>query len=138
MKHLFLIAALCALATAAIADAKHVKFTTEIVIDGQPVVNEVKCPSADGKRTCQTPFTVGELAYMSLERPPAPGMAPQSWADAIKRDDLAHAIRNADDFLLLDDQRTSIEAAMAPIWNPAVLGFVARVIDPPSPPATPK
>lgn len=135
MKYLVIFVALYT--TSAFAEAKHVKFTTDVVIDGQPFINEVKCPLVDGKRACQTPFTVGELAYMSLERSPVPGMAPQSWTDAIKRDDLAHAIRNADDFLLLDDQRTSIETAMAPIWSPSVLGFVSNVIDPPTQSAVP-
>lgn len=130
LKRTILIAALCALATPAIAEAKHVKFTTDVVIDGVPVVNDAKCPD---HKACQTPYTVGELAYMSLERPPVQGMGPQSWTDALKHDDLARAIRDADDFLLLDDQRISIEAAMGPIWSPAVLGFVARVIDPPAP-----
>lgn len=133
MKKLIIVtAALCAFASHALAEGKHVKFTTEIVIDGAPIINEVKCPMVAAHRDCQTPFTVGELAFMSLERPPAQGMAPQSWTDAIKHDDLARAVRTADDFLLLDDQRISIEAAMAPIWSPAILGFVSRVIDPPA------
>jgi hypothetical protein len=141
LKKLILIGALCALSSHAFAEAKHVKFTTEVVIDGVAVVNEVKCPmiaatpTVAAHRDCQTPFTVGELAYMSLERAPGPGVAQQSWTDAVKHDDLAHAIRNADDYPLLDDQRIMIQSAMGPIWSPAILGFVARVIDPPAPAA---
>jgi hypothetical protein len=134
MKRIVLVSLLCAVSVSASAEMKHVKFTTPVIIDGQPVVDEVKCPiiPTTGKRECQTPFTVGEMAYLSLERPPAGGVAQQSWTDAIKHDELAHAVRNADDFPLLDDQRISIEAAMAPLWSPLILGFVNRVIDPPT------
>ena len=147
MKTMILIGALYAVMTPAFAETKHVKFTTPVVIDDQPVINDIKCPllastpPALPHRDCQTPFTVGEMAYFSLERsPPGQGAAQQSWTDAIKHDDLARAIRNADDFPLLDDQRISIESAMAPLWSPSILGFVSRVIDPPAakidPPAT--
>ena len=110
------------------ADApRHVDFTTPIVVDGKPQIDEFKCPlDKVGKRDCDTPFTVGELAYFSLERP----QQNQSWSDAIKHDDLARAVRAAKDFPLLDDQKIMIENAMGPLWSPAVLGFVKTVIEP--------
>lgn len=144
IRFIFLTIIACLLTIVAQAETKHVKFTTEVVIDGQPVINEVKCPMLPAvqatattpaivaHRDCQIPFTVGEMVYISLERPV--GGQPQSWTDAIKHDDLAHAVRNAEDFPLLDEQRISIEAAMAAspyFGSPAILGFVARVIDPP-------
>lgn len=110
----------------AVETARRVDFTTPVVVDGQLQIDEFKCPLKDGKRACDTPFTVGELAYFSLERP----AQNQSWADAIKRDDLARAVRAAKDFPLLDDQKTMIEAAMGPLWSPAILGFVKTVIEP--------
>lgn len=142
-------AALVAMSSSAHAEAKHVKFTTPIIIDGQPLVNDIKCPVIPGDpdieksnpkdpkafahRDCQIPFTVGELAYYALESAPVQGQPAQNWTDAIKRDELAKAIHGADDFTLLDDQRTSIETALAPRWVPSVLGFIAHVIDPPAP-----
>lgn len=127
MKRL-LIAALLASASVSVfaAEPRKVDFTTVVVIDGKPMVDDFKCPEKAGKRDCETPFTVGELAYLSLERP----VQNQSWTDAIKHDDLARAVRNAKDFTLLEDQKISIEAAMGPLWAPSVLGFVKSVIDP--------
>ncbi len=105
---------------------RKIDFTTPVVVDGKPQIDEFKCPLKDGKRECETPFTVGELAYFSLERP----AQNQSWSDAIKRDDLARAVRTAKEFPLLDDQKIMIENAMGPLWSPATLGFVKTVIEP--------
>jgi hypothetical protein len=69
---------------------------------------------------------VGEVSYLSLER----RVDNQSWADAIKRDDLARAVRTAKDFTLTDDQRATIENAVAPLWMAGWLGFIKGVIDP--------
>jgi hypothetical protein len=135
MNRIILIGALCVLVVtaASAADVKSIKFTTPIVIDGIPSINEIKCPviPATGKRDCQTPFTVGELAYMSLEKPQDRGQTPLSWTDAIKHDDLARAVRNAEAFPLLEDQRIMIESALASAgFSNAVLGFIKDVIDP--------
>ncbi len=135
LKRILVIGALCAIATPTFAAGapRKVDFTTPVVIDGKPQVDEFKCPLKDGKRDCDTPFTVGELAYFSLERP----VQNQSWAEAIKRDDLAHAVRVAKDFPLLDDQKIMIENAMGPMWSPAILGFIKTVIEPPLVPILP-
>jgi hypothetical protein len=127
LKRIVIIGTLVALAVPAFAaDAHKVDFTTPVVVDGKPQIDEFKCPLKDGKRECETPFTVGELAYFSLERP----VQNQSWSDAIKHDDLARAVRTAKDFPLLDDQKIMIENAMGPLWSPSVLGFVKTVIEP--------
>lgn len=120
-------------ATAALADdVKKIDFTTPIVIDGVTMVNDFKCPpKSDGKRECETPMTVGELAFWALEKPP-PG---QTWTDGTGRDDLARAVRNATDFPLLGNQRSWIENAVAALCaqfnlSNAVLSAVAAVIEP--------
>lgn len=130
-----LIFGLIPIASLAFAEPRKVDFTAPIVIDGKPLIDDFKCPipiDKDGKptgpRPCETPASVGEMAYFALERP-TPG---QHWEDAIKRDDLARAIRNAKDFPLLDDQRTMIETAMGPLWSPRILGEVKAIIDPAS------
>ena len=131
-------AALAATAAFAADAGRHVDFTQGIVVDGVPVVDDFLCPfpvdpatgRVTGPRPCQTTMTVGSFAYFSLRRP----VQGQSWADAIKRDDLAKAVRTAKDFPLLDDQLTTIETAMTPGAPAGMLGAVARIIDPKEPP----
>lgn len=109
-------------------EVKKVDFTTPIVVDGKPVINDFKCPpKPDGKRDCETPLTVGELAYYALQKP----QPNQSWADGLKHNDLAHAIREAKDYPLLNEQLAMIENAIGPMGVPnGVIGAVAAVIDP--------
>lgn len=127
MKPLLVASILSMAATSAFSASAKIDFTTPIVVNGQPLIDDFKCPvSKDGKRSCETAATIGELAYFALERP----TQGQNWADAIKRDDLARAIREAKDFPLLADQRTMIEDAMGPLWSPAILGAVKSIIDP--------
>lgn len=121
-------------ATAVLADdAKKIDFTTPIVVDGVTIVNDFKCPAKalDSKRDCETPMTVGELAFWSLERP----QPNQSWADGVRRDDLAHSVRTAIDFPLLGEQRAMIENAVASLCaqvnlSNGVLSAVAAVLEP--------
>lgn len=110
-------------------DTRKIDFTTPIVVDGTPVINDNKCPlptDKPGPRPCDTPFTLGELAYIALERP----VQNQTWADGLKRDDLARGIRNAKDWPLLKDQSDMIEAAMGPLYAPPILGAAAAILDP--------
>ena len=103
-----------------------VNFTQQVFIEGTPMINPIKCPpDKDGKSSCEVPITLGELCYYSLERE----IPSQTWETAIKRDELAKAIRNAKDFVLLDDQSKLIEEAMGPIWPPQVLGEVNKMIN---------
>ena len=69
-------------------------------------------------------YTLGELAYLSLERP----TQGQTWQDGVRGDELARNIRAAKDWPLLKDQVTMIETAMGPLWGPALLGAVAAII----------
>lgn len=131
-----LIVAFCTIAIPTFADeTKKIDFTTPIVVDGKPVVDEFHCPvpvDKTGKptgepRPCETPMTVGELAYFALQK----AQPNQSWADGIKRNDLAHLVRTATDFPLSGDQMATIENAIAPLGvSNGVLGAVAAVIDP--------
>lgn len=120
-------------ASAAFADEsslKKIDFTTPIVVDGKPVIDDFKCPPVAGKRECETPMTVGELAYYALQKP----QPNQSWADGIKRNDLARAVRTATDYPLLGEQLATIENAIGPLGvSNGVIGAVAAVIDPKSP-----
>ena len=90
MKKLIAIALLLNVPAFAADAPRKVDFTTPVVVDGTPQIDEFRCPLKDGKRGCDTPFTVGELAYFSLERP----AQNQSWSDAIKHDDLARAVQD--------------------------------------------
>ena len=130
-----LAAALAFPASARADGPRKVDFTAPVVVDGKPVIDDIKCPfDKDNKHTCDTPFTVGELSFLSLEH----FQDHQSWADAIKHDDLARAIRMARDFPLLDDQKIEIEQAAGPLWSPGILGAIRDVIDPrPAAPAAP-
>lgn len=109
-------------------ETKKIDFTTAIVVDGKPVVDDFKCPlKPDGKRDCETPMTVGELAYFALQKP----QQNQSWTDGVKRNDLAHLVRDAKDFPLSGDQLATIENAIGPLGvSNGVIGAVAAVIDP--------
>ena len=129
--------AILALALSLIAAAAYaeggtttVDFTAPLQVDGQPIVNDLKCPAdKDGKRPCSTPTTLGELAFLFLERP----QQGQDWTAAIKRDDLAHAIREAKAFPLLPDQLSTIQAALGPYLSPAIIGVVNKMLtSPPS------
>lgn len=128
---LLIVAALALCAIPAFADeVKKIDFTTPIVVDGKPVIDDFKCPPVAGKRECETPMTVGELAYFALQKP----QQGQSWADGIKRNDLARAVRTATDYPLLGEQLATIENAIGPIGvSNGVIGAVAAVIDPKSP-----
>ena len=103
-----------------------VDFTKQVFIEGTPMINPIKCPpDKDGKSSCEIPITLGELCYYSLER----SVPTQTWETAIKRDELAKAVRNSKDFVLLDDQLKLIEEAMGPIWPPQVLGEVNKMVN---------
>lgn len=126
-----LVCVFCVLSTAgalASDDVKKIDFTTPIVVDGKPVIDDFKCPlKPDNKRDCETPMTVGELAYFALQKP----QQNQSWTDGVKRNDLAHLIREAKDFPLSGDQLATIENAIGPVGvSNGVIGAVAAVIDP--------
>lgn len=129
-----LVAASLGFALPAVAQTATVDFTAPIVIDGASMIDDLKCPShkdaknPDGApvRDCDTKLTLGELSYLMLERP----AQNQDWTVAVKRDDLARAVRNANAFTLLPDQRTMIEAAIGPYMAPSVVGAVNRMLPP--------
>lgn len=117
-------------------DAPTVDFTLQIVVDGNPFINDFKCPlhkdlnaktsDAPQIRDCDTKMTLGELAYLGLERP----TETQDWESALKHDDLAHAVRTAKNFPLLPEQRTMIEKALGSFVTPSVIGAIAKMLSP--------
>ena len=127
MKRIVLASLLLAPISASADDVKKIDFMTPVIVDGTPIIDDFKCPLVDGKRKCETPFTVGEVVFWSLQRP-AQG---QTWAIAVKRNDLSRAVRTAKDFPLLPDQLATIEDAIGSLqWSPATVGAIAAVIDP--------
>lgn len=137
MKNLMLAGAISlALVFPAFAGSVRIDFTQPVFVEGKPFIDDQKCPlktdkddpKREPKRECETPMTLGELCFLFLERP----FEHQTWTEALKRDDLARAIRSAKDFPLLDDQRAMIETAIGPVLPPVTLGVIAGMIDPKS------
>lgn len=123
-------------ATPALADdARKIDFTQPVVVDGKPVINDIKCAlpvDASGKvtgpRPCNTAFTLGELAAYTLNLP----TRDQQWQDGVRRNELANHVRDAKDWPILKDQVEMIEKAMGPVLPPPVLGAVAAIFDQPA------
>lgn len=147
MKTLALAGALAlALTAGAFADPVRIDFTQPLVIDGSPLIDDVKCPvpinEATGRptgapRPCDTKITLGDAVYNMLERP----FEHESWTDAKKHDELANAVRKSKDWPLLEADKIIIEAAFGsanPPIAPSVIGAVARVLDAPAPAPAPE
>jgi hypothetical protein len=107
-------------------DAKKFDFTQPLVSDGQPMIDEVKCPSdKDGKRPCETAVTLGELSFRALRAP----VRGASIEDLIEREDLANGVRRATDWPLLQKQRDMILKAIAEGFPyPAIAAPAARML----------
>lgn len=126
----FLVALVAAsLAIPALADEpKRVDFTQPFIDEGKPVIDESACPmdKTSGSRSCETPLTLGEMVYRAL-RAPEQNL---SFDEAVKRDDLSHAVRRAADWPLLPADRESIKKALARAFpSPALIGPAAKMLE---------
>lgn len=127
MKRFLLVALLAS--TAAIAEEpKKVDFTQPLMDDTEPLVDDFACPrDKDGSRTCQTPFTLGEIVFRAL-RAPEQGV---TFEEGLKRDDLARAVRKSKDWPLLDADRDTIKRQVARVFaSPVLMGIVNRMMSP--------
>lgn len=133
MKTVVFILFFLAFAAVAVADDRKIDFTRPIVIDGNPLADDVKCPMPkdsngniirDGKRPCDDLATFGGLLYFVLEAP----TRDQTWTDGVKRDDLARGIRNATDWSITADQIDMIKKAAGPALSPQVLGALSKLL----------
>jgi hypothetical protein len=92
--------------------------------DGHLIIDEGACPrDNNGSRACQTALTLGEASFRSLRAidPPWPGHPSPSADDLAHRDDLAHAVRRATDYPLLDKDRELIKSQIARVYPSAAL-----------------
>jgi len=138
-----LIATIVASSVAAFAaradEIRKIDFTSPIVVDGKPVIDDILCPvsvdqndkpikdaKGETSRPCETPYTVGAVAFYSL-RTFAQG---QDWQSAIRRYDLGVVVRHAEDYPATRDQLDTIEKAMGPNWTPSILAAARAIMDP--------
>ena len=109
-------------------EPKRVDFTQPFMDEDKPVINDFDCPPdrTTGARPCETPLTLGEMAYRAL-RAPEQGL---SFEDGIKRDDLSRAVRKATDWPLLPADRDIIKKALARVFpSPALIGPAAKMLE---------
>lgn len=130
--------ALAALVSPALADdaPRKIDFTTPLVVDGVTVIDDVKCPAVvppgsppgtPAKPSCTTPVTIGDVIYRALTQRIVQG---QPWLESKKWNDIARIVHHAKDYPLTDDQKTTIQTALAGVSSPGLIGAVADLIDP--------
>lgn len=128
MKRLALLCVLLAGPVLAADEPRKIDFTQPFTDDGKPVVDDASCPAdrVTGTRACETPLTLGEMAYRAL-RAPEQGL---TFDEGVKRDDLSHAIRKATEWPLLPADRDTIKKALARVFpSPALIGPAAKMLD---------